>query len=252
MSAISYVYKGYKISGSDCTKSAITEKLEQLGIKIYIGHKKENIKNPDLVVYTAAISKNNPELLEAKALNIRCLERADFLSELIFDYKYPIAISGTHGKTTTTSMVSCIFLHAGYDPTILVGGLLNKIGGNVQIGKGKHLIFEACEYKDSFLKYNPKIAIILNVDADHLDYFSGLEQIKESFSRFLDKLPKDGFAIINKDDENLMSAAEKAGCKKITYGRKNADYKFCNIGFSNLGHPYFDIYQRKFLKLRRL
>lgn len=242
MSALAMIMlkKGCKVSGSDRSDSELTEKLKEMGVTVFIGHHKENIQNPDLVVYTAAIPQDNVELLAARELNIECLERADFLGELTTDFACPIAISGTHGKTTTTSLISCIFLQEN-DPTILVGGTLDKIGGNVQIGTDQYLIFEACEYKDSFLKFYPKIAIVLNLEADHLDYFSGIVQIKESFSSFLNKIPDDGFAVINNDDRNLMDAATKASCKKVTYGLNNADYTAKNIRFSPEGTPIFDI-----------
>ena len=175
MSALAHILlsKGMKVTGSDWTETEITSTLKKSGAKINIGANcSENIENPDLVVYTAAVKNDNPELCEARKKGIKTLERADFLGEIMLDYNMPISISGTHGKTTTTSMLSCVLLEAEEDPTILVGGVLNTIGGNYRIGKDKYLVFEGCEYVDSFLKFNPFAALILNIEEDHLDYFN--------------------------------------------------------------------------------
>ena len=158
---------GYKVSGSDSKDSNILDTLRQKGAEIYIGHSASNLVNVDLVVYTAAIPENNPELIEAKAKNIALMDRAEFLGSIMKGHKYNVAISGTHGKTTTTSMISQITLEADLDPTILVGGELDVIGGNYRIGKSDYFITEACEYKASFLKFFPYVGVILNIDADH-------------------------------------------------------------------------------------
>ncbi len=243
MSAIAQILLagGIKVSGSDRSASDMTAKLESMGAEIFIGQCAENIKNPDLVVYTAAIANDDSELCAARAKGIRCLERAEFLGELIEEYAFPIAVCGTHGKTTTTSMLSCIYMKAQKQPTILVGGVLDKIGGNLLIGSKDYMIFEACEYKDSFLHFGPKAAIALNLEEDHLDYFSGIEAIKNSFARFFDKLPADGFAVINADDAQLMDAASRSACKKVYYGIENGDFIAKNISHDNMGHPNFDV-----------
>ncbi|MDD4688739.1 MAG: UDP-N-acetylmuramate--L-alanine ligase [Eubacteriales bacterium] len=243
MSAIAQIMldNGWSVSGSDRSQSSISDKLADMGIKIYIGHSPDNIKNPNIVVYTAAIAQDNPELVCARDKGIRCLERAEFLGELINEYAFPIAVCGTHGKTTTTSMISCVYLKADKNPTILVGGELDKIGGNLAIGSKDYLIFEACEYKDSFLSFGPKAILALNLEEDHLDYFSGIEQIKDSFKRFFDKLPKDGFAVINADDKELMDAACRSECRKVYYGMENGDFTPANITYDDMGHPVFDV-----------
>lgn len=243
MSGLAHILlmRGIKVTGSDRTESNITEILKNDGAEIYIGQRAENIQNPDLVVYTAAISDDNPELCEARNKNIETIERADFLGELMKEFKMPVSISGTHGKTTTTSMLSTVLLHAEEDPTILVGGELNSIGGNYHVGTDKYLIFEGCEYVDSFLKFNPYSAIILNIEEDHLDYFDGIEQIKESFNKFMRKIPKEGFVVVNADDPNVMNSTHDVECKIITYG-KSGDYSYKNESFDNNGYGNFDVY----------
>ena len=243
MSGLAHILlmRGIKVTGSDRTESNITEILKNDGAEIYIGQRAENIQNPDLVVYTAAISDDNPELCEARNKNIETIERADFLGELMKEFKMPVSISGTHGKTTTTSMLSTVLLHAGEDPTILVGGELNSIGGNYHVGTDKYLIFEGCEYVDSFLKFNPYSAIILNIEEDHLDYFDGIEQIKESFNKFMRKIPKEGFVVVNADDPNVMNSTHDVECEIITYG-KSGDYSYKNESFDNNGYGNFDVY----------
>ena len=163
--------KGYKVSGSDAKESEVLNKLRASGAEIYIGHKGENLKNVDLVVYTAAIPSTNPEIIEAKNKNIELMDRAEFLGYIMKGHKYNVAVAGTHGKTTTTSMLSHITLNANLDPTILVGGDVDAINGNYKIGESEYFVTEACEYKASFLKFYPYIGIILNIDADHLDYY---------------------------------------------------------------------------------
>ena len=211
--------KNYTVSGSDMHGSELTEKLESQGAKIFIGHAKENISDDiDIVVYTAAIHPENPELVEAKNKNKLTINRAAFLGQLMREYKNSIAVSGTHGKTTTTSMLSTVFEQAKLDPTILVGGNLKSIGGNVKIGHSDHFITEACEYVDSFLNFNPKIAIVLNIEEDHLDYFSGIDEIKASFNKFGKLLPKDGYFVINGDNPN-MDILHDVKAKAIKFGK---------------------------------
>lgn len=243
MSGLAHILlmRGIKVTGSDRTESNITEILKNDGAEIYFGQRAENIQNPDLVVYTAAISDDNPELCEARNKNIETIERADFLGELMKEFKMPVSISGTHGKTTTTSMLSTVLLHAEEDPTILVGGELNSIGGNYHVGTDKYLIFEGCEYVDSFLKFNPYSAIILNIEEDHLDYFDGIEQIKDSFNKFMRKIPKEGFVVVNADDPNVMNSTHDVECEIITYG-KSGDYSYKNESFDSNGYGNFDVY----------
>lgn len=180
ISALAFLYlkKGYRVSGSDLKKSEITQALKKQGAKIFIGHKTINLKNPDLVIYSSAVPKNNPELKKAQKQKIKCQTYAQALAKFAQDY-FLIAISGTHGKTTTSSMIAQILLKANFDPSYVIG---KKNGWH--LGKSKYLVIEADEYKDSFLNYHPDLAIITNVDADHLDYFKNLPNIKKSFYQF--------------------------------------------------------------------
>lgn len=214
--------RGVFVSGSDRVESDTVKKLAKLGAEIYIGHSPNNVKNCDLVVYTAAVSKDNTELSAAKERGIPCMERANFLGELMKSYKSSIAVCGTHGKSTTTGMVSCIFLRGREKPTVLLGGNFSSIDGNVLIGSSDLLVMEACEYVDSFLQFNPSVILILNIELDHLDYFKDIEQIKSSFAAFVEKVPKDGFCVVNLDDENIRCIAGGLKCRCITYSIENA------------------------------
>ncbi|MFI3209919.1 MAG: UDP-N-acetylmuramate--L-alanine ligase [Peptostreptococcaceae bacterium] len=232
--------KGYEVSGSDSNESYLIDDLRNQGALISIGHKKENITDDiDMVVYTAAISEDNEEFLATKEKNKLTVNRAAFLGHIMREYKNPIAVSGTHGKTSTTSMLSTIFEYADLDPTILVGGNLSVIGGNVKIGSSENFITEACEYVDSFLNFNPKISIVLNVEEDHLDYFSGLSEIKASFNKFGKLLPKDGYFIINGDDANTKDILHDVKATIIRYGTNSdndaiiSDVTFDENGFGN-------------------
>ena len=172
---------GFEVSGSDRTDSEILNTLKNAGIKTFVGHNAENVLGADCVVYTAAISKDNPELVHAKELGIPVIERSDFLGELTRCYKNTIAISGTHGKTTTTSLVALCFLEALKDPSIQVGAIIKELNGNYRVGNSENFIIEACEYVESFLKFSPRSEIILNIDNDHLDYYKNMENVKKAF-----------------------------------------------------------------------
>ena len=238
---------GFKVSGSNNVESEITKKLEKAGIEISIGHKAENITDQDIVVYSAAIKEDNIELLTAKAKNIPIIERADFLGELTRCYKDTITISGTHGKSTTTSMVSLCFLEALKDPTIQVGADLRNIDGNYKVGNSEHFIIEACEYVESFLKFSPKAEIILNIDNDHLDYFKNFENIKNAFIKYVKLLPDDGLLVVNGDDKNALDLIQYAKGTSLSYGitNKNTDFFAVNIVFDNDGFPEFDVYSKE-------
>ena len=218
------INKGYKVTGSDMQDSYLIDHLRSLGAKVVIGQKKENITDDiNMVIYTAAISNDNEEFQAAKKKNILMINRAAFLGQIMREYKNSIAVSGTHGKTSTTSMLSTIFNHAEKDPTILVGGNLSTIGGNVRIGNSEHFITEACEYVDSFLNFNPFISLVLNIEEDHLDYFSGLDEIKASFNKFGKLLPEDGFFIINGDSENTKDITFDVKASVIRFGQKDTN-----------------------------
>jgi len=233
--------KGFKVSGSDAKESKITDKLKANGAEIYIGHKRENLKNVDLVVYTAAIPSDNPEIIEAKEKNIELMNRAEFLGYIMKGHKFNVAVSGTHGKTTCTSMLSHVTLKNNLDPTILVGGELDIIGGNFRIGDSEYFITEACEYKESFLKFFPYVGIILNIDADHLDYYRDLNHIKEAFTKFVNLIPKDGYLVAYSEDKNVKDVIEKANCNVITYGINEGDVIAKNISFNNKGQATFTV-----------
>ncbi len=233
MSAIAYMLRffGYKVSGSDRNETEITKRLAAFGVEIFIGHSEENVKCPDLVCYTAAISKDNPELVKAKSLGIPMMERAELLGQLMKNYKYPIAVAGTHGKTTTTSMLSLILLEAGLDPTIMVGGELSQIGGNHKIGKEDYLVFEACEYVESFLHFNPYLSVITNVEEDHLDYFSNISHIITAFERFASLNSPEGCIIVCSDDKNVQTVVQNIKKRIVKYGiiSRNNDFYAENI-----------------------
>ena len=192
--------KGFRISGSDNNASALTKHLEEAGAVVMIGQSADHISpDTDLVVYTAAIHPDNPEFIAAKEQGIPMLSRAQLLGQIMQNYDLPINIAGTHGKTTTTSMCAHILMRAGLDPTVTLGGILPSIGGNIRVGGTKYFVAEACEYTNSFLSFFPKIELILNVDADHLDFFKDLDDIASSFHRFAALIPEDGTLIINRD-----------------------------------------------------
>lgn len=246
MSGIAEILQNWKfhVTGSDSTKSEITEKLNSKGIPVTIGHNLEDVANADVVVYSAAIKQDDPELVEAKRLNIETIERADFLGKITRCYKDTITISGTHGKTTTTSMVSLSFLESNLDPSIQVGAILDEIGGNNKVGNSEHFIIEACEYVESFLKFSPKSTIVLNIDNDHLDYFKTFENIKNAFIKYVKLLPDDGILVVNGDDENCLDLVNHTKAKCITYGitNKHTDFFAVNIVFDENGFPGFDVY----------
>ncbi len=235
------VQRGYNISGSDTNASEITKKLEQKGVKIYKEHKKENLENVDLLLYSAAIKEDNPERIKAKEDNIDSMSRSEILGLLMDEYKNSIAVSGTHGKTTTTSMISVILDNAKLDPTILVGGYLSNIDGNIKIGDSNYFITEACEYKVSFLDFRPKYEVILNIDEDHLDFFEDLDDITKSFKKFTNNLVEGGLIFANIDDEDVIKATRDKS-NVITFGKsENADYKIKNIRFNEFGFASYDI-----------
>lgn len=229
--------KGYKVSGSDMNKSPLTDKLAAMGAEIYIGQCAENIKDDyDLVVYTAAIGPDNAELKMAKAKGLCVIDRAELVGMLMLTYDKPISIAGTHGKTTTSSIVTEIFLNANTDPTISIGGILPTINGNFRMGSNEYFVLETCEYCDSFLKFNPHSAIILNVELDHTDYFKDLDHIYSSFNRFAKRISPNGFLVINGDIENVEDIIEDLDCEVITYGsNKDFDWSAKNIRLDNRG-----------------
>ena len=234
--------RGHEISGSDMRESDITEKLIGDGAKIFLGHRGKNVEGADLVIYTVAVGDDNPELARAKELGIPAITRAQALGALMDEYGSSIAISGTHGKTTTTAMISLILRAAGKDPTISVGGNLDEIGGNFFVGGQDYFVTEACEYRDSFLELRPDIEIILNIDSDHLDYFKDVEHIARSFERFAGLVPESG-TVIAYDANPFVRSVIEGLSNAVTYGfSSDSDYYAANISFDKEGMPGFDVY----------
>ena len=237
---------GYKVSGSDMVENDEVKELENLGIKVNIGQVKENITDDiDLVVYTAAISETNEELVRARELGIETIERGVFLGELTKNFKDCIGIAGTHGKTTTSSMVSCVFVEKGLDPSIQIGANLSVIGGNYRVGKSDYFIIEACEYKDSFQNFKQRSAIITNIDNDHLDYFKNIDNISKSFENYVSNLPSDGVLVLNMDNERCYDLRNHTKSNVITVSESNtnADYTVDNIKYDDRGCPSYDVYR---------
>ncbi len=243
LSAVAEIFmsRGFEVSGSDMRESDITEKLMEQGARIFLGHRAKNVEDVDLVVYTVAVGDDNPELSRARELGIPTITRAQALGALMGEYEKSIAISGTHGKTTTTSMVSLILKNAQKEPTILVGGNLEEIGGNCYVGGRDYFVTEACEYRDSFLELSPNIEIILNIDSDHLDYFKDVEHIARSFEKFARLVPEDG-VIIAYDANAFVHQAIEGLPNIISFGfSASSDYYASNIGFNTDGMPHFQV-----------
>ncbi|MFR9164224.1 MAG: UDP-N-acetylmuramate--L-alanine ligase [Lachnospiraceae bacterium] len=211
--------RGFTVSGSDARESELTKKLEAHGAKLFYGQKAENImEGTDVVVYTAAVHPDNPEYAAAAGRSIPILTRAELLGQIMRNYNQSVAVAGTHGKTTTTSMLTEILMEARKDPTISVGGMLDAIGGNIRVGGPEMFVTEACEYTNSFLSFFPTMEIILNIEADHLDFFKDIDDIRNSFRRFAGLLPEDGILIINSDIREYEEICKGLPCQVITVG----------------------------------
>ena len=226
-------HKGYEITGSDINESDTLERIKGYGIPVSMGHAPENIGNAQLVVYTAACKPENPELVAAREKGVPTLERSVVLGLLTDKFPCPVAVSGTHGKTTTTAMVTQIMIEAGMDPSAIIGGKLPLIGGNGRVGKSDTIVCEACEYVDTFLQLHPAVSLILNVDADHLDYFKTLENIVLSFNKFAHQTSR--LLVVNGDDpEAMQSVADVKDREIVTFGRENSnDYYPANLSEEN-------------------
>lgn len=244
---------GYCVSGSDRKKSENTQRLEDLGIKVYYGHEASHVEGANLVIYTDAIGMDNPELRAAMNRKIDVVDRATFLGALMENYKEAIAVSGTHGKTTTTSMLAEIFYRENPVPTILLGGMLDHIQGNVLLGDRELLLTEACEYKANILKYRPTIAVLLNVDEDHLDYFDNIDHIVRTFRTYVEGLKPTAKLIVNADDSHLMAMMEELGRKAITVSVEGeGDFVAKNLDLAGSGIA-FDLYvQGEFIDRMKL
>lgn len=237
---------GYKVSGSDKSAGHYTQRLVELGMDVRIGHFKEMLSGCSLVVYSAAIAENDVEMQEAKRLNIPCIERAELLGQIMHNYKRRVCISGTHGKTTTTSMLAKALVGLGLEPGVHIGGQLKAIGGSTLCGNGDIFVAEACEFNRSFLNMPSDISVILNIEAEHLDCYGSLENIRQGFVSFADKLSNDGLLIYFADDELASGIAMSCGRRSQSVGIKNGTWRAENISHDSLGHPSFDaIYENK-------
>ena len=240
--------RGFSVSGSDRDESPITKELEEAGIRLYYGQKAENIdESIELIVYTAAISDDNPELVESRRRNIPGLTRAELLGQIMKNYELPIAVSGTHGKTTTTSMITSVLMAGDMDPTISVGGMLDVIGGeNIRIGSSGLFVLEACEYTNSFLSFFPKIGLILNIEEDHLDFFKDIDDIRASFHSFAMLIPGDGLLVINSQIKRYEEIIRGVRCRVLTFGSFDTDdYRAGDISYDDHACASFTVLRKK-------
>ncbi len=233
--------RGFTVSGSDNLKSALTEELAAAGAEIYIGQRASNISDGiDLVVYTAAIHEDNPEYARCVELSLPMMSRACLLGQMMKNYTHAIAVSGTHGKTTTSSMASEILMAAELDPTLSIGGILKSINGNIRVGGSDVFLTEACEYTNSFLNFFPKIGIILNVEEDHMDFFKDIHEIRESFHKFAQLIPKDGVLLIHYDIEGRDVITADLNCPVKTFGfTPECDYYASDLEIDDHGNYHF-------------
>ncbi|MCL1963620.1 MAG: UDP-N-acetylmuramate--L-alanine ligase, partial [Firmicutes bacterium] len=229
------------VSGSDNYDSYLVEAVRGQGIPVVIGHRAENVRGADLLVYSAAISPENPERLEASRLNIPQMERSTLLGQLMQGYGQAVGVSGTHGKTTATAMLSQALVAAGLDPAVHIGGNFDFIGGGTRIGAKDIFVAEACEFHASFLEMRPTVAVVLNIEEDHLDYYRDLNHITETFGRFVAMVPPDGFFVGNGDDPNVLALMARANCRTVTFGfSKDNQWKPANLAYSEYGCGTFD------------
>jgi len=234
---------GYQVSGSDLKPSPITQRLATLGGKIFPGHAAENVRDANVVVVSSAVRPDNVEILEAKKLQIPVIPRAEMLAELM-RLKYGVAIAGSHGKTTTTSMIATVLVRGGYDPTVVIGGRLNAFGSNAKLGKGEFLVAETDESDGSFLKLSPTLAVVTNIDREHLDYYAGLAEIQAAFEVFVNKVPFYGAAVLCLDDPNVQAIIPRVTRRIVTYGTSSqADLVASRIKFHDFGCSYQARYQ---------
>ncbi len=247
MSSLAHISKtrGYKVGGSDRAESALTKRLEAQGIEIFYSHSTENLNGYDAVVYTVAISPENPEYVRAKSMGLPCISRADYLGYIMTGYDRRIGISGMHGKSTCTSMCAYTLIEGGADPTVLSGAELDLMGGAYRVGGRESFLFEACEYMDSFLDFNPTVAVILNIEMDHVDYFKSMEQIISSYRSFASLTGTGGIAVYNADDANVRMSMSGYEGEGISFGidERDAAYRAVNI-CERRGRYAFDVTER--------
>lgn len=236
--------RGFSVSGSDAKSSPLTDALVKKGITVHIGHDPAWVNGADMVVYTTAVDFTHPELARAAELNIPCISRPDMLGEVMSHYSISIAVSGAHGKTTTSSMISMALERAGEDPTILIGGEVKDLGSNARVGNSNVLVAEACEYKESFLSFHPTVAVLLNIDEDHLDYYEGIDHIVAAFTRYVKGLPQHGVLIYNGDDPLCVAVSKHASCSNlISFGMSSeCDYYPSDIRQGEDKRPSFTMH----------
>ena len=237
------IQNGYKVTGSDRQKSNITDKLEELGAVVYEGHDAANVDGADLCVNTAAVKMDNPEMAACVEKNIRLIDRAEFLGAVMKKYTHSVGVSGTHGKTTTTSMLAYALINAQKDPTVSLGGELDILDGNIRTGESGYFVTEACEYTNSFLKFFPTVALITNIEEDHLDFFSGIEEIRQSFADFAMLTKGIGSVVAWGEDENIKIALESLPLDIVTYGMSPEMKYYPQNLVTRAGFPSFDVYK---------
>ena len=235
--------QGYRVTGSDRSDGYLLGDVRARGAQVFIGHRPENVHGADLVVYTAAVAADNPELVEAGRLGIPTLERAWLLGQLMEGYPQAVGVCGAHGKTTTTSMLSQILVECGLDPSVHIGGKLDAIGGSTRIGRGGAFLAEACEFRRSFLKLKPTMAVVLNIDADHLDCYKDIDEIEETFGQFLHLLPENGLAIGNGTDKRVLRQLSRLSCRTETFGMtEDCDWHPEGLAEDDRGYASYDLY----------
>jgi UDP-N-acetylmuramate--alanine ligase len=234
----------FDVSGSDLKANDNTRRLEGLGVKVQIGHRAENVEGADVLVYSSAINPSNPEIARAKALEVPIIPRAEMLAELM-RVKYNVTIAGSHGKTTTTSLVATVLRHAGLDPTVVVGGKVNALGSNARLGAGDLFVAEADESDGSFLKLTPTIAVVTNIDPEHLDHYGTHERIKDAFVQHINRVPFYGLGVLCVDHPHVQEILPRVERRHVTYGiSRQADYRAKNPRFEGLS-TRFDAYRRR-------
>lgn len=236
---------GYEVTGSDLKDSETTRRLRELGIKVSTGHGAENIGNAHVVVISSAVSDDNPEVIEAKRKSLPVIPRAEMLAELA-RLKYGILVAGTHGKTTTTSLISTILAHCGFDPTVVIGGRLKATGSNARLGQGEFLVAEADESDGSFLKLSPTVAVVTNIDREHMDFFKTIDSLKEAFLSFMNKIPFYGVSIVCIENEHLRELLPSIHRRYVTYGfTHDAELRAVNVRKGFMSMSFETIYRGK-------
>lgn len=245
MSALAHVFidRGLEVSGSDQADSNLIHNLIKCGAKIHIGHDASLIKDQDIIIYNGAIKESNPEMMKAKSLNIPLIKRTEIIAEFMKEHKISIAISGTHGKTTTTTMTTMILEEAGLNPSFMIGGVIPNFDDTHRVNESEYIVVESCEYQGSFLDFNPTTLVVNNIEYEHVDFFKDLDHVIRVFDDFANKIDENGYLVINADDSNAVKLIQNKKCKVLTYGIKNdCDYKATNLKNDSTGCYGFDVF----------